>query len=707
MKKLVLISSFLLFVAGSVYGQSWPRFFWEQIEAADSSGRFAISGSSLDGEWNTDLKLLTGDFIRIGSDTLATRAYARGNGGGGGGGSFNSFFFGNGSTYSEIPDGDTIQVIGSTDGIDAGISGNDITVSLDLGETSLVSPITSNSHFVFYNASTLGNERVVSSNVGEWIEDELGDGVLQAGYGLDFTYTDGSDALLYEADTTELATQYDISTLGGELWQENGSDIYYSAGQVAIGQTAADYALDVYNASSYIARFEDASNNLRLSTSSLYGNNSNFSIGLGTYGSAFRIYNGADNYSIVLGNSSRPGEALVGIDDSSPDYSLDISTTDGLRLPSGTTLERPFGSNGVIRFNTTTNRYEGYYQSPVAKWSPLEFWEEIVAGAQIGYTDGSDYIYVRPYEINTENSYIGIGANLNGQAIHINSADNYTLSLEAGDQVGINDQTPDYSLDIETTDAILMPVGTDAQRPGTPEVGLIRYNTTQGNIEYYNASGWESPAASGGGGASELSDLSDVNTSTPTDGNVLVADGTDWESRVLDVDDISGLVDNSTINESWWIEGDTGQETGIKADDGYIDFAGGDGITTSWDSGSNTMTFDADAPLRYSGFTEYTTTTSISPVDGAVVFLDANEGTANLTLTINPTNLTTGDRIRVIVNGNATYDHTIATSGAQVFYSSDVDGTSSTLPFTGDSIDWSILLIYDGADFFASITNDI
>ena len=45
----------------------------------------------------------------------------------------------------------------------------------------------------------------------------------------------------------------------------------------------------------------------------------------------------------------------------------------------------------------------------------------------------------------------------------------------------------------------------------------------------------------GGGGVSELSDLSDVNTSTPTNRNVLVADGTDWESRALVESDISDL----------------------------------------------------------------------------------------------------------------------------------------------------------------------
>ena len=38
---------------------------------------------------------------------------------------------------------------------------------------------------------------------------------------------------------------------------------------------------------------------------------------------------------------------------------------------------------------------------------------------------------------------------------------------------------------------------------------------------------------------SQLSDLSDVNTSTPTNRNALIGDGTDWESRAIVEADIS------------------------------------------------------------------------------------------------------------------------------------------------------------------------
>ena len=54
------------------------------------------------------------------------------------------------------------------------------------------------------------------------------------------------------------------------------------------------------------------------------------------------------------------------------------------------------------------------------------------------------------------------------------------------------------------------------------------------------AGGGTTPLA-GLAGATQLSDLSDVNTTTPTNKNALMADGIDWESRPLVVNDISNM----------------------------------------------------------------------------------------------------------------------------------------------------------------------
>jgi hypothetical protein len=68
-------------------------------------------------------------------------------------------------------------------------------------------------------------------------------------------------------------------------------------------------------------------------------------------------------------------------------------------------------------------------------------------------------------------------------------------------RVGINTATPAVSLAISATDAILMPVGTTAQRP-TGATGYIRYNTTLSSFEGYNGSAWGSIGGGATGGGS-------------------------------------------------------------------------------------------------------------------------------------------------------------------------------------------------------------
>jgi hypothetical protein len=43
---------------------------------------------------------------------------------------------------------------------------------------------------------------------------------------------------------------------------------------------------------------------------------------------------------------------------------------------------------------------------------------------------------------------------------------------------------------VTATGAYTLPVGTTAQRPGTPATGMLRYNTTLSKTEFYNGSSW-------------------------------------------------------------------------------------------------------------------------------------------------------------------------------------------------------------------------
>lgn len=95
------------------------------------------------------------------------------------------------------------------------------------------------------------------------------------------------------------------------------------------------------------------------------------------------------------------------------------------------------------------------------------------------------------------------------------SSGNLTITpatLHVG-SVGIGNPAPDVSLDIGSkTDAVHLPVGTTAQRPGSPAAGYFRYNSTLGKFEGYTTSWGE---IGGGGGSTTLNtDLFTGNGST-------------------------------------------------------------------------------------------------------------------------------------------------------------------------------------------------
>ena len=63
------------------------------------------------------------------------------------------------------------------------------------------------------------------------------------------------------------------------------------------------------------------------------------------------------------------------------------------------------------------------------------------------------------------------------------SGNDITLS---DNRMGFGDSTPEVSLDLGSqTDSLHVPVGTTAQRPGSPEAGYLRYNSTTGKFEGY------------------------------------------------------------------------------------------------------------------------------------------------------------------------------------------------------------------------------
>ena len=70
----------------------------------------------------------------------------------------------------------------------------------------------------------------------------------------------------------------------------------------------------------------------------------------------FRVESNGHAHALFVDGS----EDHVGIKTATPAYDLDISdSTDAVKLPQGTTAERPTAASGIIRFNSQTGQYEG------------------------------------------------------------------------------------------------------------------------------------------------------------------------------------------------------------------------------------------------------------------------------------------------------------------------------------------------------------
>ena len=70
------------------------------------------------------------------------------------------------------------------------------------------------------------------------------------------------------------------------------------------------------------------------------------------------------------------------------------------------------------------------------------------------------------------------------------------LALDVSNsRVGIGTASPATTLHISATDALRLPAGTDAQRPGSPANGDLRYNSDQTTIEGYANGAWANLAS--------------------------------------------------------------------------------------------------------------------------------------------------------------------------------------------------------------------
>lgn len=171
------------------------------------------------------------------------------------------------------------------------------------------------------------------------------------------------------------------------------------------------------------------------------------------------------------------------------------------------------------------------------------------------------------------------------------------LEIKHRGRIGIGTRSPSYTLDINATDGIRIPVGTTAQRP-TGAAGVIRYNTDSTAVEWHNGSTW-AKFGSGGGGSGEANTASNVGSG------------------------------------SGWFK----QKTGVDLE--FKSFVAGGGVTVT--SNTNDLTVATTAPQPASS--ETIETTNFTATMRRINLVDCSGGTISVTP---PTSPAIGDRFAVV-----------------------------------------------------------
>ena len=148
---------------------------------------------------------------------------------------------------------------------------------------------------------------------------------------------------------------------------------------------------------------------------------------------------------------------------------ITISTSGALRVPVGNTSQRPqvgVVATGQIRFNSQLSRYEGYNGSA---WTGLGAVADADQDTYIETDKTADDDFLRFYTVGTERVTIDNNGKL--------------TALFDFDLTGTFDNS-------SNTGAMILAQGTDAERPGTPQTGMLRFSTTSSKAEVYDGSAW-------------------------------------------------------------------------------------------------------------------------------------------------------------------------------------------------------------------------
>jgi hypothetical protein len=208
-----------------------------------------------------------------------------------------------------------------------------------------------------------------------------------------------------------------------------------------------------------------------------------------------------------------------------------IDSTGSIKLPVGTTAQRPTVATGQIRYNSDLARFEGYNG---VNWINLKGVEDLDGNTKVTaeLTEGADDNIIR-FDINgttvvdindtrlnapriaiddiqidgnvistTTNTNLTLNSNGTGSVVFDNFAfKGNVITNTVSNSVTTFDTTTNGYVKFDGTYGLVIPSGGNAQRPALlyTETGQMRFNTDASRVEIYDGSNWVSVAGSNSG----------------------------------------------------------------------------------------------------------------------------------------------------------------------------------------------------------------
>jgi hypothetical protein len=210
---------------------------------------------------------------------------------------------------------------------------------------------------------------------------------------------------------------------------------------------------------------------------------------------------------------------------------VQINSTGALKLPVGTTAQRPSSVPGQIRYNTDLTRFEGHNG---VNWIGLKGVEDLDGNTRVtaelteGANDniirfdvaGSTIVDINSTRLNapritvddiqidgnvistiTTDTNLKFTANGTGSVVFENFAiKGNTITNTVANSVTLFDYTGEGYVKFNGTYGMVLPVGTSSNRPNPAytETGMMRFNTADARVEVFDGVAWVSVAGSSG-----------------------------------------------------------------------------------------------------------------------------------------------------------------------------------------------------------------